>query len=179
VRQLSRPSTFCVLSLLFCLPACNSQSASRDFSNYAPLAAGVRKANKVILYEGLPHQFFEEGLLESELNTKKTVYYHGYPFYLEPLELKEPDIKELTDLFCDPKSFRAMPPNSGKACGGFHPDYAIEWHDGNDVYRVLICFGCYEIKVFGPRNSLYCDIASDAYKKFERILKPYRKNRPK
>src|SRR5262249_3316064 len=60
----------------------------------------------------------------------------------------------------------------------FHPDYCAEWQDGKDVYQVLICFGCHEVKCYGPKVDLYCDINSEAYKEFEKVLKPYRKNRP-
>lgn len=148
-----------------------------NFGNYTPLAAAVAKADQVTLYEGLPHPMFEKKLLDEELKNRKTVQHHGFPFYVEPLPLKERDAKELTKLFTDAKSFARF--SGYKLCGGFHPDYCIEWHVGNEVYRCLVCFGCHEIKVFGSKSELYCDIANQAYSRFKELLEPYRKNRPK
>src|SRR5262245_61259592 len=108
---------------------------SRNFATHASFAAAVRKADVVALYEGLPHQMFEEQLLAEELHTKQTIRLQGYPFYQEPLPLKEADAKQLTELFCNPRSFRPIRATGiyVKACGGFHPDYCIEWRNGDKV----------------------------------------------
>lgn len=168
-----------IASLLVALqPAWADEPKETDtnFDNHKPIAAGVRKATKVVLHEGLPHQTFEREELARELKAKKTEQLNGFPFYAETLPLKPEDAKKLTDLFCEPKSFVKF--QGYKLCGGFHPDYCIEWQDGKDVYRVHVCFGCHEVKCFGPKIELYCDVRGEAYKEFERILKPYRKNRP-
>ncbi|QJW94473.1 hypothetical protein [Frigoriglobus tundricola] len=157
-------------------PGEDRRETDTTFANYKPLAAAVAKADKVALLEGLPHPMFEKKLLESELKTKKTVSHHGFPFYAEPVALKEADAKTLTKLFTDETSFKAF--SGAKKCGGFHPDYCIEWHVGKDLYRCLVCFGCHEVKVFGPKTELYCDITKDAYDSFKTVLQPYRKNRP-
>jgi hypothetical protein len=65
-----------------------------------------------------------------------------------------------------------------KKCGGFHPDYAVEWSVGRDRYRALICFGCEEVKLFGPALESRNDLDRTAYKRLEELLKPYQKNRP-
>lgn len=145
-----------LVAILSPLPAQDRGETDTNFANHKPLAEAVARAERVVLYEGLPHQFFERDLLACELATKKTVRLHGFPFYAEVLPLKEADAKELTRLFTDVRSFQ---PFSGyKKCGGFHPDYAIEWHVGKEIYRCLVCFGCQEIKAFGPTKELYCDI---------------------
>src|SRR5438552_3160376 len=92
-----------------------------SFQNHKLLAAEVAKADKVVLYEGLPHQGNERKLFDEETKTKKTVERHGFPFYSEPLPLEDGDAKELTKLFTDEKSFKAF--SGEKKCGGFHPDY--------------------------------------------------------
>ncbi len=154
----------------------DSKETDTNFGNHKSLANGVQKSDKVILREGLPHQTFERELLDQELKSKKTVKFNEFPYYGESLQLKEGDAKKLTALFCDPKSFE--PFLGYKKCGGFHPDYCIEWQVGKEVYRAHICFGCHEMKCFGPKAELYCDISDDAYKQLEEILHSYRKNRP-
>src|SRR5262249_17395095 len=147
-----------------------------NLRNHRPLAAAVRKADRMALYEGLPHQESEKDLFARELGTKKTVQFHEFPFYAEALSLKEEDAKRLSDLFCDAESFNRY--SSGKKCDEFHPDYCIEWQVGDDTYRALICFGCHEMKAYGPNLVLLCDIRSDPYKAFKKVLESYRKNRP-
>ena len=161
---------------LTALGADEPKQPDTNFDNLKLLVEGVKKANKVVLYEGLPHQFFDKDLLEQELKNKKTVKVHDYPFYAETLALKDEDAKRLTELFCAADSFAKF--RGPKRCGGFHPDYCVEWQDGKGVYHVLVCFGCHEVKCYGPKVDLYCDINNDAYKEFEKVLKPYRKNRP-
>jgi hypothetical protein len=147
-----------------------------NFRNLTKLTSAVQDSDTVVLYEGLPHHLYEQNLLEQELKSKKTTRIHGYPFYEEILPLNNEDAKKLLVLYCDPSSFR--PWMGEKQCGGYHPDYCIEWHVGPNVYQALICFGCCEVKSYGPRAEPYCDIQGDALDKFKSILKPYQKNRP-
>jgi hypothetical protein len=148
-----------------------------DFKNLQPLAEAIAKADKVTLYEGLPHQVWEKELLDQELKEKQTVTDHGFPFYAGPLDLKPDDAKKLTALAADAKSFQKW--SGYKRCGGFHPDYMVEWRVGKDVYRMHVCFGCHEVKVYGPKAELYCDMSDAGLHGLEAVLKPYRKNRPK
>jgi hypothetical protein len=139
-------------------------------------AAAARRAESMVLYEGLPHQTWERELLERELRSKRVVRRGDFPFYAEPLPLTAADAIRLTDLFCNPHSFRKWA--GPKTCGAFHPDYCLEWRAGKETYQCLLCFGCHEAKVFGPNTALYFDISQAAYKQFTAILRPYRKNRP-
>ncbi|HEV3142411.1 MAG TPA: hypothetical protein VGZ47_00845 [Gemmataceae bacterium] len=149
---------------------------STNFRNLSKFTSAVQNADSVVLYEGLPHQRNEYGLFEQELKTKKTIQIHKYRFYVETLSLKNDDAKKLLDLYCDPSTFR--PWMGEKSCGGYHPDFCIEWHVGQDSYQALICFSCWEIKMYGPRTELYCDVDDDALNRFKTILKAYQKNRP-
>ena len=162
--------------VLLAVPACTGDKSETNFDNYKPLAEAIGKADRVVLYEGLPHQVFEAKLLETERKEKKTVEHHGFPFYSEPLELKGDDGQKLIALFTDPGSFSKL--TEWKRCGGFHPDYLVEYNVGDDVYRMLVCLGCCEVKVYGPKAGLYCDICGKSKEAFEKVLKPYRKNRP-
>ena len=101
-----------------------------------------------MLYEGLPNPW-NEITVKQELQEKSTFEDHGFPFYTGQLDLKPEDGKRLTGMFADSASFIQF--RGVKACGGFHPDYLVEWHVGDEVYRVHFCFGCHEVKVFGPK----------------------------
>jgi hypothetical protein len=73
-------------------------------------------------------------------------------------------------------SFRRY--TGAKLCGGYHPDWCIEWKDGESVYKVLLCFHCEEARLYGPNNELWSDLDKKALKKLVEILRPYRKNSP-
>jgi hypothetical protein len=185
VRLVPRIATFVVLVLFLASGACYLyQQIDFNFDNRDRLVKGVQRADKVVLYEGLPHQSYETNLLERELKSKKTIKLHEYPFYDEPLQLSEGDGKRLTDVYCAQSSLRPLFGqtyfgDSDKKCGGYHPDFCIQWSSGQDVYQILLCFGCSEVKSFGPKVRLYCDMTDEAAQQFKAILKAYRKNRPK
>lgn len=148
---------------------------STKLDDLKPLIASAAKADKVILHEGLPHPLDERGLLESEKKTKKTVTIAGWPFYAEPLALKDRDAGKLTDLVGSEKTYAQF--GGEKKCGGFHPDYAVEWRVGKDTYYALVCFGCSEMKVYGPAGGVRTDLGGRG-EELGKLLKQYRKNRP-
>jgi hypothetical protein len=156
-----------VLLLSITLTACGGEpkAPSTDFANYKPLADAIAKAGKVVLYEGLPGEWSTDKPRE-----EKTVQLHGYTLYEKQLVLSDETAKKLTALFCAEATFKKW--GGLKKCGGFHPDFCVEWRNGEDVYQVLICFGCHEVKCYGPKQELYCDIQEDAYKQFTAILTP-------
>jgi hypothetical protein len=167
-----------------CLAGCDEKKvgsertkASTEFEPNRSLFAAIGKADRLILYEGLPHQNDEQELLEKEKRNKPTVTLHGFPFYRPALDVASDDVEKLRGLLGAEGSF--VPWRGEKKCGGFHPDYLAEWRVGDGVYRVLICLGCHEVKVFGPDSSLRCDIHQDkAFGELRDLLKKYRKNRP-
>ena len=139
--------------------------------------ATIRKADQISLYEGLPHQTYEPEKLAEELKTKPTVQLYGFPFYRDPLELKVGDAEKLKGLIGDWSSYA---PHAGeKKCGGFHPDFAIQWWSSSgEAYACLICFGCHEVKIYSPRGEQYGDVPRDSERRFKALLRPYQKNRP-
>ena len=137
----------------------------------SPETTTLKQADRLVLYEGLPHQMYEHQALEAEKKAKPTVTLHGFPFYRETLELKPDDGERLKALLGDPASFE---PYSGeKRCGGFHPDYAVEWSAGGQTYQALICFGCWEIKIYGPKGETIYDIRNAARDRLKSLLEPY------
>jgi hypothetical protein len=115
--------------------------------------------------------------LAAERKSKKTITLHGYSFYQETLVLKEQDRKELIARLGDARSFKSF--GGKKFCDGFHPDYLLEWSVKRDVYRCLVCFGCCEVKLYGPKSGLRADFAEgEAFPAVKRTLSGYVKNRP-
>ena len=145
--------------------------------NIKPLLAGIASAKEVSLYEGLPHQFWQKELLEQELKAQKTVTQHKFPFYSQAITPSAENVKKLAALCGDQKTFGRY--RGPKPCvGGYHPDWCIQWKDGENVFQVHLCFGCHEARLYGPKNDAYSDLSEDALKQLEDILKPHRKNRP-
>jgi len=142
----------------------------------------VRQADRLTLYEGLPHPNYEKKAFQEELKSKQTMQLCGFMFYLEPLDLKDEDVKTLRGLLGNRSTYK--PHQSGKECGGFHPDYAVEWSTEGKVYRCLICFGCSEARFDGPQGeSDFYNLRSEGQGRERRMkllgfLRAYQKNRP-
>lgn len=168
--------TGCAQAVDEAVPPDTPDRISTDFGRLPSLLEGVRKDREVIVYEGLPSEFWEPELREREARAKKTTRLHGYTFYEVPQALSGADAEQVTSLFAARGSFRRY--RSQKACGGYHPDFCIEWKDGASRTRALICVDCGEVKFFGPDSELHCDLIPDAGERVLRWLAPYQKNRP-
>ncbi len=149
-------------------------AADTDFSRFKQLAEGVRQSPAIVLYEGLPAEDGDHQLYKSELENKPNIEINGFRFYKLPLTLTDRDAKQLTAIFCTQTLFRRY--LGPKPCGGFHPDFCVEWQNEDKVYRALVCFGCDEIKWSGPETALHCDLRSG---RLISILRAYRTNRPR
>ncbi len=149
---------------------------SKDFAQLRSILNELPRTGEVALYEGLPSEFWEPQLRETEAKQKKTLGLHGYLFYDEQLAPEESDRKQLTALFTDARSFQRH--RDVKVCGGYHPDYCVEWKNGDATTRALICLECAEVQFFARRGELYCDLSPEANQRLSRCLGAYRKNRP-
>lgn len=149
-----------------------------DMAAYTPFATAVGSATKARLHEGLPHQSWEQDLLNSELNSKETFKSHGHLFYAAEIDPSAGDITMLRQLSTTASGFREW--SGMKLCGGYHPDWLIRWTaaDGAD-HELHLCFGCLEARFYGPGYRLYCDLESDCYSALKSILERYGKQRPK
>ena len=131
-------------------------------SGVTPESATIARADRITWYEGLPDPVEERTAFDAESKSKPTVEMHGFRFYREALRLDVADAEKLEALLKNPKTFE---PFSGeKKCGGFHPDYAVEWSIGDKTYSCLICFGCFEVKIYGPATEARYDLQGDARK---------------
>ncbi len=69
----------------------------------------IEGAEKVTVFEGLPHQLFESELLKSERAKIEETVIGGYPFYPQQQDLSEKDERALTELLRDEKKPESVP----------------------------------------------------------------------
>ena len=94
------------------------------------------------------------------MKDKQKVTIHGFQFYKETIAHDEADEKKLIALCSDKKTFGKY--GGAKFCGGFHPDWCLEFTSGREVYRVLVCLGCHEARLYGPKKMLlFSDLDED------------------
>lgn len=136
----------------------------------------LKAAKEVYIYEGLPHQIFEDEKLAVEKRRKDTRGIGGFPFYT-------PKVVAPADLAASLKKILAADDSlaefSGeKRCGGFHPDYAVAWSNGKQERAVLICFGCGEVLFVADEETQRYDSTFAALRRLEKLLGPFRSKRP-
>jgi hypothetical protein len=136
----------------------------------------IAAAKSFTVLEGLPHQTWEADKLKQELAKGIANEVHGFPFYTKALVPSEKDAAILRELATAHTSYR---PYSGpKRCGGFHPDYALEFANGGQKLHIQLCFGCKEARFHAPGMELTLDLTHDAFGQFEKTLKQYQFQRP-
>lgn len=138
------------------------------------LQEALTTADKVEVYEGLPHQMFDADLLKKELKRKDIIKIGEYPFY-SPAKTA----MNSSDLRAVLSSSKSILPFSGeKLCGGFHPDYCVAWTRENQISHALICFGCHEIYFLSNDKSYRYDLTNEACENLMKLLSPYGEKRP-
>ncbi|HWO18603.1 MAG TPA: hypothetical protein VNO30_07495 [Kofleriaceae bacterium] len=140
----------------------------------ARFTSAIASAERLTLYEGLPHPSEERARAEAERRSKPVQELHGDWFYEEPLAPSAQDVKRLTQLLSMPATFELI--FARPACCQFHPDYAVEWQQGSSVYRALLCFGCGEALLLGPGITESYQLTYS--RELAALLSKYRKNRP-
>lgn len=151
-------------------PAPASEEASSKIRRAITAAASVNA------YEGLPHQMFERDLLATESKRKDSEKIGSYRFYTPAVAAKNPEV--LKRILASSDTIQVF--RGEKLCGGFHPDYAVQWsdEDGSRFYA-LICFGCHEIIYSDGKNEYRYEFEDEPFKKLQKELAPYAKKRPK
>jgi hypothetical protein len=131
----------------------------------------INDADSLTLYEGLPHY------PDEELKKGHAINLYGDFFYDERRTVDESDVAAIKALLADPKHFRAHD-STPKKCGGYHPDFCIEWVIDNKTYQAHICLGCREMKAYSNRLDVHCDMVREPYEELKEILTRYHKHLP-
>jgi len=156
------------LIVLLCLAGCSAAT---------PEDRAIGRASRVDIYEGLPHANNEEQAFRAEkAGVKPVVELAGFSFYQGPLTLSPTDRTALIAVLRTAETYQTF--TGEKKCGGFHPDYAVEWRDGAATRTTLICFECGEVKIAGPNAEHRYDLAPKAREALRQVLTPYRRHRP-
>jgi hypothetical protein len=165
------------LILIGCTSPPGPVTGSHSFTELADLLAPIAAADEFKLYEGLPHQTMERDLFQKELARTESIERTGTRYYSEPVAVDEATSDKLRELASDARSFTERPVGVAKACGGYHPDWRLEWEDGNRIIAMELCFGCNDMKLYGDDELLIATEIHDP-RSLESLLSPLRTNRP-
>jgi hypothetical protein len=149
----------------------------RTLSDLSGFLVNVRSAQTVAVYEGLPHQMFENDVYLSELKRADVVRIETFPFYEAPLNVSPPEKSKLTEIVLGDDAH--IPYAGPKMCGGYHPDYVLIWDHAGHKSGAMVCFSCHEVIYFTPQGRLIEELGDAAYGNLKAVLSRYRVNRPK
>ena len=160
--------------LVGCLSAKQPAPASEDASS--KIRQAIAGATTVTIYEGLPHQMFEHDLLAAESKRKDTEKIGAFRFYTPAIAAVAPEV--LKRILSSSDTIQVF--SGEKRCGGFHPDYTVQWtsEDGSRFFA-QICFGCHEIIYSDGKNEYRYDFENKPFEKLKKELALYAKKRPK
>jgi hypothetical protein len=167
-------------SLTLLLALCIFILASCSYRQRAKLSGDltdtIRSSEQIFIYEGLPHQSYEEELLEVE-SKRPDITLIGEHLFYTPRIIADDKISDLLRSILT--SENALYAHTGpKKCGGFHPDYAVTWYNEDEDFAALICFGCEEIKFITPSKVLHYDLNYSTCSELQKILREYKLKRP-
>lgn len=153
-------------------------AVSTDFARLPDILAGVQKTDKVLLYEGLPSEFWEPQLRQQELIQKETLDVHGYAVYEEQLTPSGADAEQLSSLLSSRESYQPSDNSNRNKCGGFTAEFCVEFTAGETTTQLLICLECGDVMLFGPQSELHCNLSPAAAQRLKQLLSSYLKNAP-
>ncbi len=156
-----------------------SDERDRYKSEMEALTKGIANSKSLKVYEGVTRGFVPKDKIEETVKEFKLVKLHDHYFYPNEVEVSERSAGILKVICKEPKNFSRRDTERTKFCGGYHPDWCVEFQDGKETFQVLICFSCHEAKIYGPKNEVYCDFPKPIREDFGRLLEPLFKHRKK
>jgi hypothetical protein len=127
------------------------------------------------LSEGLPHPAKEAAAFAREEKRRDTLTLADFKFYKPELKPDPARDQRLRQIISDPASLAMW---TQKRCGGFHPDWSVNWRSGRKDIHALVCFGCKELMILSPEQQLRYNLTPAAFKKLQAELVPLRAKRP-
>lgn len=115
--------------------------------NFVAIVQKMNTASELSVYRGLPAS--QNSAYEAALG-KPNIERHGFHFYASAHKLSSDESGEIKRILSERALFTSLP--VFRMCGGFHPDYSIEFHDSSGDYEIQLCLGCGEIRIYGPKN---------------------------
>ena len=153
-----------------------SEKAAED--EVKKLIATLKDADAAVIFEGLPHQGWQRALVNDEIARKKTIRLFGYAFYEQPSELTRAQQKEFQEILASGPWFEALEKGvmQNKRCGGFHPDYQVEWKTKDAVVQIQFCLGCRDVRIYTEKEKIFGDLKGN--ERLTKWLRGFRKLRP-
>jgi hypothetical protein len=140
----------------------DAPALGKFLKQFAFLSASMARADELTLFEGLPRG--SDDLLNEIKSNHATIEIDGWSFYEKPRELSPAVEYQLRKTLMD---YTAFEPYGGpKFCGGFHPDFAVQWSDGDKKYSALVCLTCFEVNYILPNGETIFDFRAPAWKRF-------------
>jgi len=153
------------------------KTRAESFKLLPEFSRGIQGCDTLVVYEGLPHQMTEKDVFQREMARTKTVEIERHRFYAKPVPISAEAAEKLRKLYVKKGTF--APSEGVKYCGGFHPDWCLQWTRGSQTWTVHLCFGCNEMMTFHGGKTLETYIHSgNVSDQFRAILAPYQKERP-
>jgi hypothetical protein len=107
--------------------------------------------------------------------SEPTVELHGETLFAKTLTVEGDEAKRLAEMLVDPALFRSHV--TGKKCGTFHADYAVEWPGSKGTDVMLLCFGCGEARSVGEGEDSLVDLSEEGRRRLEDTLQSLGKRR--
>lgn len=137
---------------------------------YHDLVEAVKRADDVIVWEGLPRQVVESDSFAKDKAARPDKQIDDQFFYPLPLPFSDGERRAASDAIVGTKSnFKGW--SGFKFCGGFHADYAVEWRkQGVILAQALICFGCGEGRFLVKDQHEQVDLSESGRKNLMAVL---------
>ena len=136
----------------------------------APLLEALKQGAKLTLHEGLPRLPAKDGSDKDALKRRGEWSLDGFQFF--KTGIVDRDTGALKDLLLKKDALAAW--GGPKACGGFHPDFAITWKVAERDVSLMICFGCHEAKFADPQGDLLFDLPEESYDALQAELEKFK-----
>ena len=143
----------------------NAKRGVQFMAEFARFLDHVSASGELTVFEGLPRATDDE--LAKIKNDNKTIEIDGWYFYAQPLPTKPSTVEKLRSTLVNYQSFQ--PYSGGKFCGGFHPDFCVEWKTSGKTHNLLVCLTCFESVYITPTGKTRFDFNDAAWKSFTQI----------
>jgi hypothetical protein len=149
-----RPWLFCLAIATALTPGCSSPSPPE-------FATSAREAPTLTVYQGVPRA--PDSPAEGP-----TLTIAGQSLFRPPKTLQGDEARALAEALANDANYDHH--QSGKKCGGFHADWAVEWQRGGETVRALLCFGCGEAKWLSRDGERMNDLTPSGEKRLQALL---------
>jgi hypothetical protein len=124
----------------------------------APLLEALKKGVPITIHEGIK-RFASLGSTEEALKRRGEWLIDLFQFF--KTGTVDRDTKALRDLLLKEGALGTW--SGGKACGGFHPDFAITWKVAERDVSLMLCFGCHEAMFADEAGNLLYNLPKESY----------------